>query len=88
MNIKSPQQLLLERYERVNKCETLEELQQCILDFADENGEIQGRSRKFNANSMKINAEGFYNGHLSPNVITREWGLRQQLMYIKYYNDN
>lgn len=87
MNIKSPQQISLERYQRVNKCETLEEIQQCILDFADKDGKIQGRSKTFNANSMSINAEGFYNGYLSPNVITREWGLRQQLMYIKYYNN-
>jgi len=76
----------LEKYQRVNSCETIEELQQCILDFADDAGMIQGRTRKFIADSMAYNAKSFYDlEFLSPNVITREFGLRQHAMYLKYY---
>lgn len=77
----------LEKYERVNSCETIEELQQCILNFAI-NGIIQGRTREFDANKMAENALHYYNddsGDLWPNVMTREYGIRQQAMYLKYY---
>ena len=73
------------KWERVNKCETVEELKQCILDFADEDGMIQGRTRKFEAKKMVIGLENYINNHSIPNVITRDYGLRQQAMYLKYY---
>lgn len=78
----------LEKYERVNRCETLAELQKCILDFADENEEIQGRTRNFDAKKMSALAEVYfqYPESTPPNVVTREFGLRQQLMYIRYYS--
>lgn len=75
-----------EKYDLVNSCETPEQLQQVIITFADENGEIQGRDQKWNAVKMAELAGGYFKGFLPPNVITREFGLRQQAMYIKYYN--
>jgi len=76
----------LEKYQRVNACETIEELQQCILDFAGEDGMIQGRTRKFDAFEMANNLEIYVNGrNETPNVLTREFGIRQQAMYLKYY---
>jgi len=78
----------LEKYEAVNKCETIEEFEKVLLSFADESGRIQGRTRTFDANKMAENARIYYNDdmdELSPNIVTREFGLRQQLMYIKYY---
>jgi hypothetical protein len=74
----------LEKYQRVNKCETPEDIYQCIRDFS-ENGEIQGRIRKFDSEKMIANAELFFKGYAIPNVITREFGLRQQCMYINHY---
>ena len=77
----------LEKYEAVNKCETFEEFEKVLLSFADESGRIQGNSKTFDANKMVEGALDFYNDRMygSPNLVTRQWGLRQQLMYLKYY---
>lgn len=78
----------LAKWQRVNKCETIEELQQCILDFANEQGNIQGRIRSFPADKMAEHVERYYlddTNEIPPNVITREYGLRQQAMYLKFY---
>jgi hypothetical protein len=79
------------RWQRVNQCETIKELQQCILDFSDEFGMIQGRSRPFIAEKMAEHAGIYFmdsSGNIPPNVITREYGLRQQVVYLKFYKDN
>lgn len=77
-----------EIYDRVNQCETLKELSSVIKDLADKNGDIQGRTKKFNANQMAKMCldfkKHFYD--LNANVLTREYGIRQQAMYIAYYN--
>ncbi len=73
----------LEIYDKVNKCETLSELSDIILELADENGEIQGRTRKFNAAKMAEKCLNFRT--VSPNTLTRKFGIRQQAMYILYY---
>lgn len=75
----------LQKWERVNRCETIEELESCILDFAVD-GIIQGRTRSFNAENMVRGLKLYMKGASAPNVITREFGLRQQAMYIKYYS--
>lgn len=74
----------LKKYEAVNRCETLDELAEVILSFADEDGNIQGRVRKFNA-EMMANACRNY-PEFPKNILTREFGIRQQAMYIEYYN--
>lgn len=74
-----------QKYDAVNKCETLNELAAVIRSFADEDGKIQGRTRKFNANEMAYAAKHFYK--YSPNVLTREFGIRQQAIYIVYYTE-
>jgi len=77
----------LEIYEKVNQTESLEELSKVILELADENGEIQGRTRKFNATKMAETCIGYkeWMNLGFPNVLTREFGIRQQAMYIIYY---
>lgn len=76
----------LEKYEKVNKCETYEEFYEALKALSDENGEIQGRRQKFNVERMIQNAKYYFADASYPNVITREFGLRQQAMYLKYYN--
>lgn len=81
----------LARYDAVNECETIEELQEVILSFADERGEIKGRTRYFNAQKMADFALKYYedesdNEVYPPNLLTRNWGIRQQAMYIKWVN--
>jgi hypothetical protein len=78
----------LEKYEKVNKVETIQELEDVILSFADENGQIKGRTKTFNANKMATGARGYYNEVImTPNVVTREYGLRQQLIYLTFYKN-
>jgi hypothetical protein len=69
-----------EQYDAVNKCESLEELSDVIKSFANEAGLIQGRTRTFNANNMANACIVFSKNR--PNVLTREFGIRQQAMYI------
>ncbi len=74
----------LQNYENVNQCETLEQLSKIILELADEDGMIQGRFNKFDAKRMSDRCLKF--NSYAPNVLTREYGIRQQAMYISYYN--
>jgi len=72
-----------EIYDKVNKCETLDELADVILECADENGNIQGRTKSFNAKKMAKYCRDFK--YQLPNTLTREFSIRQQAMYIVYY---
>ncbi len=74
----------LEKYEKVNKCESLEELAQTIESFSDENGMIKGRIRPFEANTMAAFCRSYCSS--LHNTLTREFGIRQQAMYIIFYN--
>lgn len=73
----------LKIYDEVNQCETLVHLARVIKSLADEDGMIQGRSRKFSAKKMADLCENYEN--MPKNVLTREFGIRQQAMYILYY---
>lgn len=72
-------------WEAVNSCETSRELSIIILLLADDEGMIQGRTKKFNATKMNIGLDMFMKDEIYPNVLTREYGIRQQAMYIKHY---
>ena len=77
----------LEKYEVVNKCETFEDFEKVLKSFGDEQGKIKGRSRTFDVNKMLEGAYGYYYDKMwgSPSTVTRKYGLRQQLMYLKHY---
>jgi len=72
-------------YEAVNKCETYEELAEAIRKIGVD-GMIQGRIRLFNSEKMAKGCESFgsYMELRMPNVLTREFGIRQQALYIYY----
>jgi hypothetical protein len=74
----------LEKYHAVNKCKTLDELADVILSFADEDGNIQGRSGSFSAELMAGVCLGYNLKY--HNSLTREFGIRQQAMMIIFYN--
>lgn len=78
----------LEIYDRVNSAETLNQLAEVIRSLADEQGLIQGRTRKFPAEQMARACELYSTGIVSYNTLTREFGIRQQAMYIDYYTPN
>jgi hypothetical protein len=75
----------LEIYDKVNQCETLEQLAEIILQLADSNGQIQGRTKKFDAARMAERCLFFNKSN--PNNLSREFGIRQQAMYILYYSE-
>lgn len=75
----------LRKYERVNDCETAQALADAIRSFADSDGMIQGRTRKFDAERMANAVIEVCKGMIMPNALTREFGIRQQAMYLKYY---
>jgi hypothetical protein len=72
-------------FEEVNSAETLDHLARIIENLADEDGYITGRSNKFSAKSMaKVCRD--YEAY-PKNSLTREFGIRQQAMYILYYSE-
>ena len=77
------------KFQRVNACETPEQLAKTIIDFADpETGLIMGRTRQFDANRMASYVKLVVNGEAPANLLTREYGIRQQALYLAYYNKN
>lgn len=79
----------LEKYELVNKCETDKELSEAIMMLSDpEIKLIQGRNSAFDAVSMAENCYCVINKNMNPNTLTRQYGIRQQALYIRYYISN
>jgi hypothetical protein len=76
----------LQKYELVNQCETPLQLEDAIAKFADSEGMIQGRQRKFDAGKMIIGLQFFMDNEVPANVLTREYGIRQQAIYLKTFN--
>lgn len=73
----------LEMYDKVNQCETLDQLAEVIESLANDEGMIQGRTREFAAKNMAWACRKY--DQMNKNVLTREFGIRQQAMYILYY---
>ena len=76
----------LEKYEKVNSCETVEELKQAILELGGDIGVILGRENCFDAKRMSDKCGLVFQGKLEPNILTRNYGIRQQMFYLMYYS--
>lgn len=74
----------LEKFKLINQCETPDELTQAVLDISEDDI-IVGRSKSFNATSMSRMVLPVIQGIAHPNYLTREFGIRQQALYIKFY---
>ncbi len=77
----------LSKWEKVNQSETIDQFYDVLLELS-ENGIIQGRTRSFSVNTMISQAKQYYDdphNSINPRGVTREYGLRQQLMYLKFY---
>ena len=48
---------------------------------------IQGRTRKFDAERMARSVWPVVNEQVPANYLTREFGIRQQALYLAYYNE-
>jgi len=75
----------LEKYELVNNTETLQELANAIK-LIGSNGFLKGKTGIFETEKMVKECKNF-NLEFS-NVLTRNYGIRQQAMMIKYYEKN
>jgi len=74
----------LEKYELVNKAESIEELEKA-MDLLWPDDQVKGRTRMFDKNRMKSHINEVVNGLRGPNALTRQYGLRQQALYLQYY---
>lgn len=84
---KTKNDLELEKFQIINKCETTEELKNAIVKISDKNGYIQGRFYSFDAYKMKDRVDLVIDKNYPANYLTRSYGIRQQALYIKYYLD-
>lgn len=74
-----------QKYDAVLACEDIESLVQLIRDFSHD-GVIDGLTESFDADRMCNNAMLFYKDvHDVATTVTRKYGLRRQLIYLKYY---
>ena len=80
-------------YDLVNNAETIEELVLVMATIGKKyGGKIPGKTKDFDVNKQISNAKLVYNISLEDewlseeaNIVTRSFGLRQQLIYITYY---
>lgn len=75
----------LDKFEMVNLCETTEELTNALRSIADqETGIIKGRLREFDAQRMAGYVSLVIHEAAPANLLTREFGIRQQALYLRY----
>jgi hypothetical protein len=74
----------IQMFKNVHDAETPEEFYKSIEGCANE-GVIFGRSSDFTVEEMVARAKSYFADESPSNVITRNFGLRQQAMYIKHY---
>lgn len=75
----------LEKYQLINSCETVVELEEAIVKIADSLGNIAGREKTFNAEYMSSFVRCIVNDSCDPRYLTRNYGIRQQALYLKQY---
>ena len=74
-----------EKFLEVNECETPEELENAIIKIADDDGIIRGRRYEFDSKQMSKMVIPVIEGVVPPNFLTRNYGIRQQALYLKFY---
>lgn len=77
----------LEKWQKVNSAETKEQLFEAV-DFicADEpNGLIGTTGKLFTVDKLKRSINAAITRRFNANVVTRRYGLRQQVLYLMYY---
>lgn len=76
----------LEKYQLVNRCQTIESLENAIMTIGSENnGMIHGRTRIFSAKIMSSYVRGAVSLVLPANLLTRNYGIRQQALYLSFF---
>lgn len=75
----------LEKYKLINKAETIEELKEA-MEAISEKGMIKGRRKSYIADKMIAMVDFIYNDNYPLNFLTRNYGIRQQMLYLLHYN--
>ena len=78
-----------EKYQAVNKCESDTELENAMRLISDDGLTIRGLTRTFDLQKSIKNMYAFIadkSDVIPANVLTRSYGIRQQALYLKYYN--
>ena len=76
----------LYKYQLVNRCQTIEALENAIMAIGSENnGMIHGRARIFSAKKMSSYVRGVVSLALPANLLTRNYGIRQQALYLSFF---
>ena len=79
----------LEKFTAVNLCETAKDLTKAIRLIADPaTGKVQGRVKEFDAQRMAGYVTFVVNEGAPANLLTREFGIRQQALYLRYCIEN
>lgn len=76
----------LEKYELINKCENVTELEDAIITIGGTNNTIVGREKQFKADYMASFVRCIVNDTCDPRYLTRAYGIRQQALYLKHYS--
>lgn len=75
----------VEKWKRINSCETHEELKKAIIEIAD-NDNIQGSKKSWKASYQSDVVQFLWeNPTIEMNMLTRSYGIRQQMIYLLYY---
>jgi len=76
-------------YEKVSNCETFDELIDALAYIAslNEEGRIIGRNKDYSLQKILFNLSMIRVDAASYNVVTREYGIRQQVIYLKTYGE-
>lgn len=73
----------IEIWKQVNSCETVEELE--IVLKANFGDLIQGRTRQWSRDQQIKYIRQVVNDEIDPSFLTRNYGIRQQAIYIKLH---
>lgn len=77
----------LEKYDRVNSAESIEELEEAIKLIDNGTGWIQGRSNTFTTEHQVAAVGPVVRGSIDAANLTRMFGIRQQALYLKHYHN-
>lgn len=73
-------------YQLVNASETAKDLKNAINEIGISYGYIPGQNKILDTESQKACVDRVIHQNAPYNLLTRSFGIRQQAMYIKYYN--
>lgn len=78
--------LEISKWQIVNSCETVEDLQLAINVIAEEGKTPFGNGER-DAKKLADRVPAVVSGEIAAKTLTRKYGIRQQSLYLKYYTE-